>query len=381
MSALIDTIPKFEVVFVLGGPGSGKGTNCAKIQDQFGYGHLSAGDLLREERASGSELADMINNYIVEGKIVPAEVTVRLLLAAMEKSGKTKFLIDGFPRDINNLTCWQENAQVAQVNFLLFLDCPFDVMTARLLERGKTSGRSDDNEESIKKRLVTYTESTKPIIDWFAERGKCRTVDSNRDLDVVFSEVATHFAPPKFEVVFVLGGPGSGKGTNCAKIQDQFGYGHLSAGDLLREERASGSELADMINNYIVEGKIVPAEVTVRLLLAAMEKSGKTKFLIDGFPRDINNLTCWQENAQVAQVNFLLFLDCPFDVMTARLLERGKTSGRSDDNEESIKKRLVTYTESTKPIIDWFAERGKCRTVDSNRDLDVVFSEVATHFA
>ena len=381
MSALSEAAPKFEVVFVLGGPGSGKGTNCAKIQEQFGYGHLSAGDLLREERASGSELADMINNYIIEGKIVPAEVTVRLLLAAMEKSGKTKFLIDGFPRDINNLTCWQENAKVAEVNFLLFLDCPFDVMTARLLERGKTSGRSDDNEESIKKRLVTYTESTKPIIDWFAERGKCRAVDSNRAMDVVFSEVASHFMAPKFEVVFVLGGPGSGKGTNCAKIQEQFGYGHLSAGDLLREERASGSELADMINNYIIEGKIVPAEVTVRLLLAAMEKSGKTKFLIDGFPRDINNLTCWQENAKVAEVNFLLFLDCPFDVMTARLLERGKTSGRSDDNEESIKKRLVTYTESTKPIIDWFAERGKCRAVDSNRAMDVVFSEVASHFA
>ena len=194
MSALSEAAPKFEVVFVLGGPGSGKGTNCAKIQEQFGYGHLSAGDLLREERASGSELADMINNYIIEGKIVPAEVTVRLLLAAMEKSGKTKFLIDGFPRDINNLTCWQENAKVAEVNFLLFLDCPFDVMTARLLERGKTSGRSDDNEESIKKRLVTYTESTKPIIDWFAERGKCRAVDSNRAMDVVFSEVASHFA-------------------------------------------------------------------------------------------------------------------------------------------------------------------------------------------
>ena len=97
-----------QVVFVLGGPGSGKGTNCSKIVELFGYVHLSAGDLLREERNSGSELADMINTFIAEGKIVPAEITVRLLRAAMEKSGKTSFLVDGFPRDMDNLKCWED---------------------------------------------------------------------------------------------------------------------------------------------------------------------------------------------------------------------------------------------------------------------------------
>lgn len=105
--------------------------------------------------------------------------------------------------------------------------------------------------------------------------------------------MATDTDSNKFKVVFVLGGPGSGKGTNCAKIVELYGYVHLSAGDLLREERNSGSELAEMINTYIAEGKIVPAEVTVRLLHAAMEKSGKTKFLVDGFPRDMDNLNCW----------------------------------------------------------------------------------------
>jgi UMP-CMP kinase len=95
-----------KVVFVLGGPGSGKGTNCSKLVSQYGWVHLSAGDLLREERQSGSELAEMINTYIAEGKIVPAEVTVKLLRAAMEKSISKKFLVDGFPRDMANLACW-----------------------------------------------------------------------------------------------------------------------------------------------------------------------------------------------------------------------------------------------------------------------------------
>ncbi len=183
-------------------------------------------------------------------------------------------------------------------------------------------------------------------------------------------------------VVFVLGGPGSGKGTNCARIVENFGYTHLSAGDLLRKERQSGSELADMINTYIQEGKIVPAEVTVRLLRDAMESSNSDKFLVDGFPRDMENLACWNTiMSDIADVQFLLFLDCPNEIMVDRLLERGKTSGRNDDNNESIKKRLVTYDQSTRPIIEHFRGLGKVREVNSNRPIDDVYGEVAIHFA
>jgi len=183
-------------------------------------------------------------------------------------------------------------------------------------------------------------------------------------------------------VVFVLGGPGSGKGTNCARIVENFGYTHLSAGDLLRAERQSGSELADMINSYIQEGKIVPAEVTVRLLRAAMEKSNSDKFLVDGFPRDMDNLACWNSiMSDIADVQFLLFLDCPNEVMVERLLERGKTSGRNDDNIDSIKKRLVTYDQSTRPIIEHFRGLGKMREVNSHRPIDDVYAEVSIHFA
>ena len=186
---------------------------------------------------------------------------------------------------------------------------------------------------------------------------------------------------PKKTVVFVLGGPGAGKGTNCEKIVAKYGYTHLSAGDLLREERQSKSGLAEMIETYITEGKIVPAEVTVGLLRKAMEKSSNDKFLVDGFPRDVDNLKCWEEKmSDLANVRFLLYLSCPQDIMRNRLLERGKTSGRSDDNEASIKKRFETYENQTRPIIDHFRKLGKVREVDSNRDQDKVFVDVSAHF-
>lgn len=97
-------------------------------------------------------------------------------------------------------------------------------------------------------------------------------------------------------VVFVLGGPGSGKGTQCTRIVNDFGYVHLSAGDLLREEMNSGSKHGEMISTMIKNGEIVPSVVTVNLLKTAIEKSGKDKFLVDGFPRNQENNSSWEEN-------------------------------------------------------------------------------------
>ena len=107
-----------------GGPGSGKGTNCARIVEEFGYVHLSAGDLLRAERASGSELGEMIEGIIKDGRIVPSDVTVRLLRQAMEAAGEgKKFLIDGFPRNQENLDVWNRDMAHCVVQFVLNLEC------------------------------------------------------------------------------------------------------------------------------------------------------------------------------------------------------------------------------------------------------------------
>ena len=143
--------------------------------------------------------------------------------------------------------------------------------------------------------------------------------------------------------MFVLGGPGSGKGTQCANIVRDFGFIHLSAGDLLRQEQQRSGPNAELINTYIKEGKIVPVEITVSLIKNAMQENigkGRHYFLVDGFPRNQNNLEGWDGIMRdFAEVSFVLFFDCPEEVMEQRLLSRGKTSGRADDNIESIKKR------------------------------------------
>eukprot|EP00908_Phaeocystis_cordata_P019531 Transcript_31067.p1 GENE.Transcript_31067~~Transcript_31067.p1 ORF type:complete len:287 (-),score=53.95 Transcript_31067:153-1013(-) len=127
---------------------------------------------------------------------------------------------------------------------------------------------------------------------------------------------------------FVLGGPGAGKGTQCAKIVEHFGYTHLSAGDLLRAERASGSAQGEMIQSYIKEGKIVPVEVTIKLIMKAIDENGGKRFLIDGFPRNTNNLSGWQVVAgDSLKLAGVLCYDVSEEVLEQRLLKRGETSG------------------------------------------------------
>ncbi len=135
--------------------------------------------------------------------------------------------------------------------------------------------------------------------------------------------------------IVLFGPPVAGKGTQCQKLVADLGLGHLSAGDLLRAEKESGSENGDLINSYIVEGKIVPVEITVKLLFPASQKgfsAGKRRFLVDGFPRNKDNLDGWDRVVGVkAVVEFCLQLETSEDIMLSRLLERGKSSGRSDD--------------------------------------------------
>ncbi|CAF3362300.1 unnamed protein product [Rotaria socialis] len=185
-------------------------------------------------------------------------------------------------------------------------------------------------------------------------------------------------ASSKPNVVFVLGGPGAGKGTQCVRIAEKHGYVHLSAGDLLREEAAKpDSVLGNEINEHIKNGSIVPVAVTCKLLENAMQKSGKENFLIDGFPRNKDNVDGWKL-AMDGKVNLrcVLFFDCDEQTCVARCLERGKGSGRADDNEESLKKRIVTYNNSTRPVIELYEKENLVKRIHAANDVDKVFEDV-----
>ena len=130
----------------------------------------------------------------------------------------------------------------------------------------------------------------------------------------------------------------------------------------------------------IKAGQIVPSEVTVNLLLDAMRASPRDKFLIDGFPRNQENRDAWERTAGY-DCDFVLFFDCPEEVMEKRLLSRGETSGRTDDNIESIKKRFKTFVESSVPVVDYYRGLSKVSEVMSDQPPEEVYAQTKAHFA
>lgn len=201
-------------------------------------------------------------------------------------------------------------------------------------------------------------------------------------------------AKENYKVIFVLGGPGSGKGTACARLEKSLGLHHISAGDELRAARDRGDSTAKLINSYINEGKIVPVEITCDLLKKAMKRApiynmdgfarDKT-FLIDGFPRNYDNIDGWKA-AMASRYNgtekpnmknvCVLHLVADEEEMTKRCLSRAEEQGRSDDNEETIRKRYRTYVESTKPVVDRFREEGLLVDIDANQSAEAVYRDI-----
>ncbi|KAI3872239.1 hypothetical protein MKW98_011731 [Papaver atlanticum] len=174
-------------------------------------------------------------------------------------------------------------------------------------------------------------------------------------------------------ISFVLGGPGSGKGTQCAKIAHTFGFTHLSAGDLLRTEISSNSEKGAVILETIKQGKIVPSEVTVDLIRRAIESSKNHKFLIDGFPRSEENRIAF-EKIMGAEPNFVLYFDCPEEEMVKRVLCRNE--GRVDDNIDTLKKRLKIYESLNLPVINYYLAKGKVHKINAVGPEEEIFEQV-----
>jgi len=195
--------------------------------------------------------------------------------------------------------------------------------------------------------------------------------------------VIHHYDPrepcPEPNVVFVLGGPGSGKGTMCELAELQLGWTQLSTGELLRAEVESGGPDGETIENLISRGHLAPDDITVKLVKNTMEKTirttGRKNFLLDGFPRCQGNIDTWREVfGEQSEMPVMIFFECPFDILEKRILGRAKFTGRSDDNTESLKQRFDNFKTKTLPMIDLFKSWNKCVEIDSSQDRQDVFS-------
>ena len=181
----------------------------------------------------------------------------------------------------------------------------------------------------------------------------------------------------KWQIIFVLGSPGGGKGTQCDKIKEKYQIFHYSCGELLRQAVKENNEEAELINGYMKEGKIVPARITCELQRKCMEKNDKEykAFLCDGFPRNEENLKFFFDvMGKDVKVLCTLFLTCPEDVCIERIKNRG--GGRVDDNVETVKKRFKSLNEEIVPTVEKLKGYGPVFEIKADQTIDNVFKDI-----
>ena len=178
----------------------------------------------------------------------------------------------------------------------------------------------------------------------------------------------------------IFGAPGSGKGTQSEKLIETYGLFHISTGEVLRDQIAKGTELGKTADKFISNGQLIPDELMVNILSDLLDSNPATRdgVIFDGFPRTIPQAVALNEMLakRGAQVNAVVGLEVADDELIDRLIKRGVESGRSDDNLETIQKRLAVYHSQTQPLRDFYVTEGKYLSIKGSGSIDDIFADI-----
>lgn len=183
---------------LLGAPGSGKGTQAARLKEHLQVPHISTGDLLRAEVAAGSKLGLEAKEIMARGDLVSDAILLGMLedrLSRPDTAGG--FILDGYPRNLAQASALGALlARIGQpMDCAVQLEVDSELLVQRIAGRAKAEGRADDNPESVRKRLSIYNEQTAPVVDFYRQQGKLSVVDGVGTLDEVFTRIVEAIAP------------------------------------------------------------------------------------------------------------------------------------------------------------------------------------------
>lgn len=180
--------------------------------------------------------------------------------------------------------------------------------------------------------------------------------------------------------IVLFGGPGSGKGTQSEKLIKKYGLHHISTGEVLRDHIKKETELGKTAKKYIDEGQLIPDDLMIQILDTVLEEAkDKPGVIFDGFPRTIPQAEALNEllEKRGKKLHAVIGLEVPDEELVKRMINRGKMTGRADDNEETIKKRLNVYHNQTSPLREHYKKQNKYVTIDGNKEVEEIFNNIA----
>jgi adenylate kinase len=375
-------------IALFGPPGAGKGTQSKILIEEYNLSYISTGELLRKEIKNKTKLGLEAQSIIAAGGLVSDEIIVQIIEKTItENPNANGFLFDGFPRTYIQAYIL-EGLMIklnTSLNCLISLAVPEEVSVQRLLERGRTSGRTDDNETVIRNRLNEYYEKTIPVINFYKEKGIFLEVDGTQSVENVRKDIK---AIVKKELskrllnIVLFGYPGSGRGSQGRAIAKKYGLEYVATGPMLHEEIEKGSEIGKQIKDLFDNGKLIPDEIVVPLIEKKIENSKGVKgFIFKGFPRTLvqSYILDGLLKKHSSSISKIIEIEVPTLELIKRLDERSKTENRMpyDSSTAKIVQRLQDHQTKTVPVIEKYNELHGVVKIDGMGSFDEVFKRIS----
>ena len=375
-------------IALFGPPGAGKGTQSEFLIKKYNLFYISTGGLLRTEMANRTRLGREAQSIIAAGGLVSDEIIVQIIENTITGNPTAHgFLFDGFPRTY--VQAYILEGLMLKLNTsltcLISLGVSEEESVKRLLLRGATSGRSDDNEAVIRNRLRGYNDKTLPVLQFFKDRGLYREVDGTLPIDAVGERIdafLTEELRKRLFNVVLFGYPGSGRGSQGRALAKTHGLEYVATGTMLDEEIRRGTELGKRVTALYESGELVPDEIVVQLIEQRLAASNGVKgFIFKGYPR--THVQSYILDALLkkheSSISRIIELEVPMLDLIARLDARSKTprSMPYDSSTAKIVRRLQDHETKTLPVIAKYSQRHEVVRIDGTGTFDDVYSRLS----
>jgi adenylate kinase len=325
---------------------------------------------------------------IASGGLVSDEIIVQIIEKTItDNPDSNGFLFDGFPRTYIQAYILEGLMLKlnTSLNCLISLTVPEEESVARLLNRGKTSGRSDDNEKVIRNRLKEYNEKTLPVLQFYRDKGiyvEVNGIDTIENVNLSITKIINHELSKSLFNIVLFGYPGSGRGSQGKALAKEFGLEYVATGAMLEQEIASNSETGRKITDLYENGQLVPDEIVVQLIEKKLANSKGVKgFIFKGFPRTLvqSYILDGLLKKYGSSISKIIEIEVPTLELISRLDERSKTENCMpyDNSTAKIVKRLQEHETKTVPVIEKYNQLHGVIKIDGLGTFDEVFSRIA----